>query len=496
MSGSSSIEGAVSTRTLFFSLFPSIMMPMFMASLDQTIVATALPSIAGSLGQVERISWVVVSYLIATTIAAPIYGRLGDILGRKRMLFMALALFIIASVLCAVANSIILLTGARLLQGLGGGGLMTLSQALIGESVPPRERGKFQGYLASVFMSASTFGPVVGGYLTQHFGWQSVFLINLPLGLFAVLMAIRLPARPAAGGHLQFDWIGVVMFSAVVGPTLLALEQGQSFDARKLPLVLALALVAAVALIMLLRQERRARVPLLPIALLRQAAIWRCDALAACVGATMLSLITFVPIYLEVMFATTPSQTGFLMLPLTACIAVGSMCTGQLIARTGRTAVFPSFGLIVVCIVLVLVTIFASHLSRSQLPWAFALASLGLGTTGPVVNVTVQMVAGPQQLGTAAASIQFSRSIGSALGTAIVGAVLFATLAASDKQTALLFAELVQRGPVVLNGLPPARVAVVQAEIADGFRAAFATIACFSVGGLYLAWSVPVRKFT
>ena len=141
----------------------------------------------------------VVSYLIATTIAAPVYGRLGDILGRKRMLFVALGVFIAASVLCASATSVLLLTAARLLQGLGGGGLMTLSQALIGETVPPRERGRFQGYLASVYMSASTFGPVVGGYLTQHFGWQSVFLVNLPLGLIAILMATRLPAAaPAA----------------------------------------------------------------------------------------------------------------------------------------------------------------------------------------------------------------------------------------------------------------------------------------------------------
>ncbi|MBN8904127.1 MAG: MFS transporter, partial [Rhodospirillales bacterium] len=160
-------------RALFLAVFPSIMLPMFLAALDQTIVATALPAIAGSLGDVERISWVVVSYLIATTIAAPVYGRLGDAIGRKRMMFVALAVFVGASLLCAAAGSVLMLTAARLLQGLGGGGLMTLSQALIAESVPPRQRGRYQGYLSGMYATAATFGPVAGGWLTQQFGWRS-----------------------------------------------------------------------------------------------------------------------------------------------------------------------------------------------------------------------------------------------------------------------------------------------------------------------------------
>src|SRR5271168_3910315 len=182
-------------RPAFLAVFPSIMLPMFLAVLDQTIVATALPSIAAATGEVERASWVVVSYLIASTIAAPIYGRLGDAFGRRRLMFVALAVFIAASVLCAASTSIVLLTLARLLQGLGGGGLMTLSQALVGEAFPPRERARYQGYLAAVAVCANTFGPVAGGYLTQHFGWPSVFLINVPVGLVAVLLAFKLPAR-------------------------------------------------------------------------------------------------------------------------------------------------------------------------------------------------------------------------------------------------------------------------------------------------------------
>src|SRR5947199_509936 len=195
-SKSDSEAPAPSARSLFFAVFPSIMLPMFLAVVDQTIVATALPSIAASLGDVERISWIVIAYLIAGTVAAPVYGYYGDLYGRRKVMFVALAVFIIASCLCAAAQSVLALILARVAQGLGGGGLMTLSQALIGETVPPRERGRYQGYLAAVVVSSNTFGPVAGGYLTEHLGWRSIFLINLPLGVVAVFLTLRLEANP------------------------------------------------------------------------------------------------------------------------------------------------------------------------------------------------------------------------------------------------------------------------------------------------------------
>lgn len=483
-----------SSRTLFFTVFPSIMLPMFMASIDQTIVATALPAIAGSMGDVSRISWVVVSYLVATTIAAPVYGRLGDALGRKRLLFVALGLFITASLLCAVAPSILLLTAARLLQGAGGGGLMTLSQALVGEAVPPRERGRYQGYLASVFVASSTFGPVAGGWLTQHFGWQSVFTINLPLGAMAVFLALRLPSRPGSGGRLRFDVPGVVLFASFITPLLLALERLQRPDADALPAVAGLAALSLVSLWLLLRQERRAASPLLPIALLKQAAIWRCDAMGACVGACLVSMVTFVPIYLQVVRGTGPSDTGLLMLPMTAGIAFGALFTGRTIAKTGYTAIIPSIGLVITVGALLTMAFLAGYVPTHWIPAVFAVYSLSLGTAMPVVQTTVQQVAGRQNLGAAAASVQFSRSVGAAFGTAIVGCVLFTVIQRTDAQTASLFAELVERGPVALNGIGAARQALVSAEIASAFRAAFLAIAGFATAGLLLAWSIPVRR--
>src|SRR5262245_19658354 len=215
---------------LFRSVFTSIMLPMFLAVVDQTIVATALPSIAASLGNVGRVSWIVVGYLVATTVAAPVYGQLRDVYGSKRMLFIALAIFIASSLLCTVATSVEMLSCGRILQGLGGGGLMTLSQALVGETVPPRERARYQGYLAAVAVTANSFGPVAGGFLTEHLGWRSVFLINLPIGIVAVLLTLRLEALPGSRKPLRFDIPGLVLFVLFVVPVLLALERAQRLE--------------------------------------------------------------------------------------------------------------------------------------------------------------------------------------------------------------------------------------------------------------------------
>ena len=213
-------------------VFPSILLPIFLAVVDGTIVASALPAMAGAFGEVDRVSWVVASYLVASTVAAPVYGRLGDAWGRRRLLLAALTLFVAASALCALASGILTLTAARVLQGIGGGGLMVLSQALLGENVERRQLGRAQGVLAAVIVVSSTFGPVAGGVLTQLFGWPSIFLINVPLGGLAVLLALRLPARGAASGSFRFDWLGLLLFAGFVVPLLLALEQGQRFDGR------------------------------------------------------------------------------------------------------------------------------------------------------------------------------------------------------------------------------------------------------------------------
>jgi len=488
------VEQPLPTGSLFLKVFPSIMLPMFLAVADQTIVATALPTIASSLGEIERASWVVVSYLIANTIAAPAYGRLGDTFGRRSMMIAALAIFMAGSVLCALAPNIEFLTASRVLQGFGGGGLMTLSQALIGETIPPRERGRYQGYLAGVAVSSSTFGPVAGGYLTQALGWQSIFLVNIPLGLIAAVLVLRLAARPGDWRRTTFDTPGLVLFIMFVGPVILALEQVQRMDARTLPMVLGLLAFGIFSLVLLIWQEKRNPSPLIPPLLFRQPSIWHSDALAACHGAALVSLLTFLPIYLRAVRGASPAETGLMLLPLTFGIGLGSLITGQLVTKTGRTAVFPTYGLMAATAGLVALGFGISYLSIGEMPWVFGFIALCMGTVMGVVQITVQIVAGPRMLGTGAAMVQFSRSVGAAFGTAAVAAVLFSVLALTDRDTASLFGTILDQGPEAIASLAPARQAIIQSEIADAFRAAFLTIAAFTTAAAWLAWSMPLRR--
>jgi EmrB/QacA subfamily drug resistance transporter len=481
-------------KLLFLTVFPSIMLPMFLAVADQTIVATALPTIASDLGEIQRASWVVVSYLIANTIAAPVYGRLGDTFGRRAMMIMALAIFMVGSVLCALSPTIGWLTAFRVLQGFGGGGLMTLSQALIGETVPPRERGRYQGYLAGVSVSSSTFGPVAGGYLTQAFGWQSIFLVNVPLGLAAVLLVFRLASRPTDRRRTTFDVPGLFLFIMFVSPVILALEQLQQMRSSAVPMALGLLAFGIIALAALIWQEARSTSPLIPPRLFREPSIWRSDGLAACHGAALVSLITFLPIYLRAVRGASPAETGLMLLPLTFGIGVGSMITGQIVTRTGRTAVFPSIGLPAATLGLLFLAFWTPHLSVAVLPWAWCAVAICMGTVMGVVQLTVQSVSGPRRLGTGAAMVQFSRSVGAAFGTALVAAVLFAILASSDRETAGMFGTIIEQGPEIISTLAPARQVIVHAEIADAFRCAMLTIATFTGIATLLAWTMPMRR--
>ena len=470
------------------------MLPMFLAVVDQTIVATALPAIAADTGHVERASWVVVSYLIASTIAAPIYGRLGDAFGRRRLMFGALSIFVLASLLCAASPTVELLALARAVQGLGGGGLMTLSQALIGEAVPPRERARYQGYLAAVAVCANSFGPVAGGYLTEHFGWRSVFFINVPIGLGAVLLTRNLENVIPERSNWQPDPIGLALFTVFVTTTILALEQVQYVNLSGLPLLGGLVAAGALSLALLVRQESRAPSPLIPLSLLRRPTIWRSDALAAFHGAALVSLITFLPIYLEVVRGLSPSATGLLLVPLTIGIGTGSLLTGRLVSRTGRTTVFPVLGLAMVTANLVVLALWVQALSQTALGWLLLWNGLFMGTVMGVVQVTVQSASGPLRFGEAAASVQFSRSIGAAFGTALVAAVLFAVLSMKSPEAARLFAAMTERGAEVASNLPAMHEAAIRAVIAEAFRVAFLSIAAFTAVGFLLALSIPLHR--
>ena len=481
-------------KSLFRTVVPPIILPVFLAAADGTVVATALPAIAASLGEVEKLSWIVVANLIASTVAAPAYGRLADLFGRRRIMVVALCVFMTASILCSLAPTLPLLLAARVLQGLGGGGLMTLAQALLGELVPPRERGSYQGYLSANIVAGSTIGPVAGGFITELWGWHAVFLAYVPLGLIAIALIMRLPKSQPSGGRTGFDLPGMGLLTMFIVPLLLAVSQLQKLDPSILPRLLLLLAFSGAALAVLIWQQKRAPSPLLALHLMKLPAFWRADLMAACSGASLTAMMTFLPIYFQVVAGATSGEAGLLLIPLTAAVSSGSVVTGWLISRTGRTAVFPMVGLTVTAITLVGLALWAPELNRVQLACVLALGGVCQGSSMLTAQITVQIVGGPRNLGAAAASAQLSRSMGSAFGAAAAGSVLFGILSAMDADTATLFFDMVRRGPGVLASLAPEHRALVQAEVASAFRGVFLTVATFSCLIVAAAATMPLRR--
>jgi predicted MFS family arabinose efflux permease len=483
-------------RAAFFRVFPSVALAIVIAAADQTIVATALPAIAGEFGALDQVTWVVVAYLIAATIAAPVFGRLADAFGRSRLLLAGLVTHAAGTALCAVAGSFGALILGRLVQGCGGGALTTLTMALIGEALPPRERGRFQAYIASCFVLASSAGPLVGGWLTQHQGWRACFWAMLPLLVLAFALALRLPRRrpPGAGQGFSFDALGALLFAGFVGPALLAFSQLQRLTAAALPLAFFLGVAASAALFLLWCQERTARHPLLPLSLLAQPVIWKADLMSGLVHGAFVSLVTFLPIYLQTTRGLAPAAAGALLLPFSIGGFLGGMLAGQTMTRTGLAMILPSIGLPIATALLLLAAIFAGDLSDLGLALVFGLAAMGMSTSYPVVQITVQVAAGPARLGAAAASVQFARSLGAAAATALLGALLFGSLAARDPAAATLFSRLVREGAGLLPTLPGEARTVLAEALASGFRAAFLGAAGLVALGAVLAWRVPMRR--
>jgi MFS family permease len=477
--------------TDFLKVFPKVALPMVLALSDQSIVATALPAIGASLGGAQQLSLVVIGYLIAATIAAPVYGRFGDLYGRRRLLVYALLIFMSASVFCAFAQNIWMLVAGRVLQGIGGGGLMALSQALIGESVAPRDRARYQGYLAGVGVTSNALGPVLGGALTEIFGWRAIFVYSLPLAILALHLIRTLPKRTSVPEPFSFDYLGFVLFTVFVVSMLMFLDFVQRVDFANAPLMALLLAVALVSILLLIRVERRLTLPLLPLDLFRDPAIWRANVMAACHGAILVGLLTFVPIYLRITHGASPATIGLLLVPMTVGIGIGSITTGQIISRTGWTAIFPSIGMTVVALGLVVIAFLSPVMSPLQISIALGVLALFLGTVMSVVQVTVQAAAGVARIGAAAASVQYSRSMGAALGTATIAASLFATLALVDPQAAAFFGEALRSG----EALSGSREAGGMAQsFATGFTSAFMAVSVFAAAIALTAWTLPLRR--
>jgi predicted MFS family arabinose efflux permease len=311
-----------------------------------------------------------------------------------------------------------------------------------------------------------------------------------------MVLARKLPSKKGMREVRRFDLIGLALFVGFAVPLLVGLERLQTFDRSAIAVSAICAALGIASLLLLLRHERRTPNPLFPVDLIKRPEIWHSDGMAALHGAALVSLITFLPIYLRVVHGTSATQTGLLLLPLTAGIGFGSMITGQIVSRTGRTMIVSTIGLAVVTFLLLIQAAFAAHMSALELSTLWGCTALFMGTVMGVVQVTVQIAAGGERLGAAAASVQLSRSVGASFGTALIGIILFATLALIDPDGAHLFSEMVEQGAAVADTLPAARHAIIQTEIAEAFRAAFLTIAAFTAGAGLLALTNPAKRLS
>jgi EmrB/QacA subfamily drug resistance transporter len=487
-----------SQRDVFRRVFGGVGVAMFLAAADQTILATALPTIARSLGGLSDLSWVIVAYLLAATVAAPLYGYIGDRFGRRRTLLAALLVFTLASVGCAAAPNFVVLVAFRALQGLGGGGLMTLAQALIGEHIEPRERGRYAGYFAIVFALASTSGPVLGAYLTEQFTWRAVFLINLPLGLVAAVLALRVPhsAPHKREGPFRPDAIGAILFCGATAAFLFALSSaGHRFAWLSWPMA-ALLFGSAIGFVALTFWERQHHDPIVPLHFFKIPAIARADAVVLCFGASLFATIIYLPLYLQLGRGVGIGASGALLLPITLAQVTSAAITGRLVTHTGEVAIFPVIGLSIASLAFAGL---AAFISAAPTPVMLALTVMigaGLGMVMPPTQVMVQTAGGKRALGVATASISLCRAVGGAIGVALIGAVLFALVDRAGDGAAAVLHQAMEGGSAFIARLSPQQRSEMVGHVDDAYRVAFVVLAVIAAIGALIARTVPRLKWT
>jgi EmrB/QacA subfamily drug resistance transporter len=419
--------------------FAAIVLAMLPAVLDQTMLATGLPTIASDLGRLSDVSWVVTAYVVAAAAFTPLWGKLGDRHGRKRLLEASLVMFLTASALCGTAQDLTMLIVSRAVQGVAAGGLMTLAMAAVGDLVTPRERGRYQGYIAATFAVATVAGPLLGGLLVEHASWRWVFYVNLPLGLLALTgLSLRLPAPATAERpRNSLDAAGAALLAGATSGLMLTCIWGGQRYAWSSPVILGLIAVTLLLAGTLILRERRAPDPIVPIDLLRTRVVAVASTGLFLATAALFAITVFVPLFLQTTTGASPTQAGLLMVPMMLGITLSTTLAGRSIARTGRYKRFPVAGLALMTVALVLLAAFASHPSQVTTGIGLAVFGLGFGTVGQVLIVAVQNSVERPQLGVAMATTSFFRALGGAIGAAVLGAVFAARAGTSSGGNAL-----------------------------------------------------------
>jgi len=477
--------------------FSGLVLAMLLAALDSTIVSTALPTIVSELGGLEHLAWVVTAYLLAQTIVTPIYGKLGDLYGRKIVLQSAIVLFLIGSALCGLSQTMTQLIVFRAIQGLGGGGLVVTTQAVVGDIVPPRDRGRYQGIFGAVFGLSSIAGPLLGGYFTTHLSWRWIFYVNLPVGIAAlVVLAATLPSLGRRVVR-AIDYVGAGLLAVVLSSITLLSDLGGTTYPWSSPLSLGLVAISLLSLALFIVVERKAPEPVLPPHLFRQQTFVITSTVGLIVGFALFGSVTYFPLYLQIVKGVSPTASGMEMVPMMGGMLVTSIASGQLISRTGHYRIFPLLGTAVMTIGLFLLSRLTPETSNTIASLLMLVLGVGLGMVMQVLVIAVQNDVDYRDLGVATSGATLFRLIGGSLGTAILGALfagrLSANLArslpagdAADVATRNMSAQAMQQLP------PGARVAYAQAFTAS-LDTVFlvATVVC--AVGFVLAWFLPER---
>ncbi|MBF9073098.1 MFS transporter [Streptacidiphilus fuscans] len=405
-------------------VFLGVMLGMFLAALDQTIVSTALPTIVGDLGGANHLSWVVTAYMLAATATTPLWGKLGDLFGRKGVFLVCIVIFLVGSALCGQARNMTELIAFRAVQGLGGGGLMVLAMAVIADVVPPRERGRYQGVIGAVFGVSSVVGPLLGGFLVDNLNWRWVFYVNLPVGVVALFVIATALHAKKPEGRPSIDYVGTVLLAAASTCLVLITSLGGQTWAWNSVEVWGCGIGAVVLIGAFIWVEQRVKEPVLPLRLFKNRIFTVCSAMGFIIGLCMFGALSYIPLYMQVVNGNSPTQSGLRLLPMMAGVLITSIGTGQLISRTGRYKIYPILGTALTCVALVLLAQVDEKTSATVMGVYMLILGLGLGLVMQVLIIAVQNSTDFADLGTATSGVTYFRSIGGSFGASIFGTVL------------------------------------------------------------------------